>query len=610
MPNDRDIQLLKEARNSQFEEASEPKRGRVIEVNGTIFGTLPNTVWIQPLDENSSPRQVFNPGTILNLQNGSPVYYRQTPKPPAPWELVNFDLGLYAPSASTYANLFQLNVPPHASLHELRAGFPGPDSLNVHPHAVVDLSIRPTIPNSMQVRIYGGWYAASDGTYKYLAGPTNSSDLTASIPGSAGYSKIIAFLLNRLTGVVSTVAGSDYVEGTTPVYPSVTTDFILLSAVRLTNGMTAIGNRNFDREMRAIVGNTGAGGFWKDAGGGAIYYDGGDVGVGGIPERPLDFYGGSSHSGSFRIRGSTPATELVDLYVGSTGIFYVDFTNSGEVAPYLEVRPTDDEYGLKVTAPGSASAFLNIFVTDATPDVVNLTASNVGGTNGIFLYSDGDVTVDGNVDLTAGKDIFPEADGGGLFQRNVDHWQNPSTTHFNSFSGWTFATYTGFVTPATQDIATYPSVLRLANSAVEGTGRVFAYRSTFGSDIFTRVVHGAADIRTGLRMDDGTNDNYFELWITPSGGLMQLWWRKAIGGVVTGPTQLWGASAFPAQFITLRLFRGGDIVLFYYGINSPITVFLGSQAVTGWSPARSGIYHEHTSGTFSSDRVSLYDWYK
>jgi hypothetical protein len=245
----------------------------------------------------------------------------------------------------------------------------------------------------MQVRIYGGWYAASDGTYKYLAGPTNSSDLTASIPGSAGYSKIIAFLLNRLTGVVSTVSGSDYVEGTTPVYPSVTTDFILLSAVRLTNGMTAVGNRNFDREMRAIVGNTGAGGFWKDAGGGAIYYDGGDVGVGGIPERPLDFYGGSSHSGSFRIRGSTPATELVDLYVGSTGIFYVDFTNSGEVAPYLEVRPTDDEYGLKVTAPGSASAFLNIFVTDATPDVVNLTASNVGGTNGIFLTSDGAVGI-------------------------------------------------------------------------------------------------------------------------------------------------------------------------------------------------------------------------
>lgn len=257
--NNRDLQLIKRQNDAQFEAESEVRRGEVVAVNGSIVGTLPNTIWVRPLDENASPRQVFNPGTILNLEAGATVYYRQSPKPPAPWELINFDSSIYAPAAEQYQSLWQSNVSPHGASHELKAGYPGPDPLNVHPHAVVDLSCRPTVPASMKVRIYGGWYAGVDGNYAFLSGPFNSADLTASIPGSTGYSKIIAFVLDRSTGVVSTVAGSNYVEGTTPSYPTVTTDYILLSAVRLTNGMTAIENRNFDREMRAIVGNTGAG---------------------------------------------------------------------------------------------------------------------------------------------------------------------------------------------------------------------------------------------------------------------------------------------------------------------------------------------------------------
>jgi len=211
----------------------------------------------------------------------------------------------------------------------------------------------------------------------------------------------------------------------------------------------------------------------------------------------------------------------------------------------------------------------------------------------------------GHLKMPAAGDVYPCGDGAGLRQR-VDGWRTYSD-HFNAFSGYTWASYSGFVTPATKEVTTYPSVLWIYNSATEGNGRAFAYTAASGG-IIALAELGTTEVRTGIRMDDGTNDNYVELWMEPAtGGLVALYYRYAIGGSVTGPTQLWNSQAFPLGWYRLRLARSTTTYFYYSSFGDAIIPAYHGALSLGWTATRTGLYHEHLSTTYSSDRCSLFD---
>ncbi len=249
----REIALQEEERSAAFAAPSDIKRGEITEVDGSIEGDLPYLVWVKPFEPNANPLQMLNPGVIENLQVDMPVFYKQDPEAPALWSLVDFDEGTFASDASTFLTLPGVNSPPHAVKHIMAPGNPGPDPLNVYSHAMVDFAVRPTQPTSMKVRVSSGWYPGAD-NYEFFTGPANSKDFTSDIPASAGKSLIVAIGVDK-TGTLVYNNGVEYVTGE-PVpdasWPVVPATRLLISAIRLDNGMTIIQNENFDHEMRPV----------------------------------------------------------------------------------------------------------------------------------------------------------------------------------------------------------------------------------------------------------------------------------------------------------------------------------------------------------------------
>lgn len=252
---------------------------------------------------------------------------------------------------------------------------------------------------------------------------------------------------------------------------------------------------------------------------------------------------------------------------------------------------------------------VNLLFVDAGNDRVGI------GTSGPST------AVDVNGDAASDDLYLRDADSQddtGTLGRIANSWRTTVADHFGdgSFSGYTWASYTGFVTPGniTEGGAGLGSVLRVANTATEGTGRAFAYVTPF-SDASCRCAVGRLNVRTGLRMDDGTDDNYAEIWLsTISGDVGQngtygVFLRYSVGGSVTGPTQQIGGVEYPVDWVILRLIRSGDNVFAHCSVGGISEGFLGTMIVTGWTPARVGLYHEHQGGSYSNVRCSYFDWF-
>lgn len=251
-----DIKRKQAARDSDFEPIRDIRRGYIIEVNGSIEGSREGYVWFKSLETDTPPREVFNPGEIQNVRANMYCEIERNPKEPARWQILRFDTGVYFDDQSTYETLPGLSgIGPHGADHEYVSGRPGSDPVTVYPRAISDFAVRPTSPASMKVRIYGGWYPGSV-NYEKFSGPVNSKDFTADIPGTAGRALIEAITIDA-GGTIGYVTGSLFVDGL-PVpassLPSVGTDVMIISAIRLVNGMTEIAEANFDVEIRPVFG--------------------------------------------------------------------------------------------------------------------------------------------------------------------------------------------------------------------------------------------------------------------------------------------------------------------------------------------------------------------
>jgi hypothetical protein len=256
---------------------------------------------------------------------------------------------------------------------------------------------------------------------------------------------------------------------------------------------------------------------------------------------------------------------------------------------------------------------------------------DLNGVDGALVFdADGDTTIsaptDDEIDIevggsdiaewkagglygASGMDVYPEGDGGGLFQRNVDHWVVPND-HFNAFSGWTWATNGVFDgAPSSVDIASFLSLVTLVNDNIAEDH--FAYKSGEATSIFCRLSKGINSY-VGIRLDDGDDSDYIELRLVDSAtvGFFRIDFVTNTGGA--GPVTTTAVDNLSAAFYVIRLARstGANWAVFsFYVKDTPIPLSTGAALGSlNWTPTRYGFIFGQRLVASSADRAGLIDW--
>lgn len=213
----------------------------------------------------------------------------------------------------------------------------------------------------------------------------------------------------------------------------------------------------------------------------------------------------------------------------------------------------------------------------------------------------------GHIYLGTAKDVSPMDDGGGLFQRGVDHWRT-ITDHFNTFAGYTWANYAPFDgAPSVVDVAGYPSLLRLVNDDITEDHFCYVTCSATGS-LVARLTKGVNSY-VGIRMQNNDNDNddyvEFKLVDGTATGLYRLQMDVRVGGGAV--TTVYSVDALPMAFYLLRIAKIATNVYCYYTMDTPLTLYV-SGAAAGWTAARAGIVFGQRTSASSYDRAGIVDW--
>lgn len=183
------------------------------------------------------------------------------------------------------------------------------------------------------------------------------------------------------------------------------------------------------------------------------------------------------------------------------------------------------------------------------------------------------------------------------------------TSHLNADPGFSYAAYTGFVTPIVD--MTIASLMRLYYSGgTANNTRFFSYKA-YSQTLQTVCYVGIENSRAGLRMDDGTNNNYMELFLEyQTDGTQKLRYRYALAGVVTGPTDLWSGIKVPIQAYKLQMINFGTNIYLFASEVDVIGAPVIATPVTNWTPTRVGFYGEHPSGgALDVQRAAIFDSY-
>lgn len=319
----RNLEKGKEEHDSQFEALRDIRSGYVFEVNNSVDGDRNGLVWFKAIDGDSPPFQVFYDGSIGDLRNDMFCRIERDPKKPSRWRIKEFTTDVYFDDQSTYEQLPSRSAIPAKEDYEWPPGFPGVRALNIFPRAITDFAVRPTSPSSMKVRVYSGVYPGAI-NYERFLGPVNTKDFTADVPG-AGLARLVGISIDN-SGSLNYYNGSTFVAGLPmpdAAIPSVSSSEMLISAVRLVNGMTAIEESNFDLEMRPLLANgtvnVKVSEVWEgDFGNVALTADDdGKIGIG-IPTPATPLHILSDAAGLARLERATTADNFAALQIYNT----------------------------------------------------------------------------------------------------------------------------------------------------------------------------------------------------------------------------------------------------------------------------------------------------
>ena len=295
--------------------------------------------------------------------------------------------------------------------------------------------------------------------------------------------------------------------------------------------------------------------------------------------------------------GHGPAIPGATQYYGFTLGLGADYNPSNEACqlywprtpyggnPYLSLRFREGTGDTAWTAwskvyAGYADSAGNATTTSQT----TFGSLNVGSATGAEI---GDVRVSGDVYL---------ADNSGALSRE-SAWVSP-TDHFATFSSvWAWASSPFDGAPSYAETSTFPGLLLLRDGYT--THKNFAYRAC-GSDVdmCARLSCGI-DSYVGLRIDDGSDNNYIEMRFTA----MLITQRYRSGGDITETT----IAAARAEWYIFRLARAGGINYWFYGVNTPFPQYITSNSAT-WTASRAGIIFGQRGIAYNPDRMAAIDW--
>lgn len=226
-----------------------------------------------------------------------------------------------------------------------------------------------------------------------------------------------------------------------------------------------------------------------------------------------------------------------------------------------------------------------------------------------------------NIYLASGKDIFPDGDIYGLWDRFInwgilpdEHWHQNA----DDISWVGYATYTGFTSTIGSSSTDHSSLKISVNPAAS----TFRYRaSSNGADIYLRARCGLTYLSTsGIMIDDGTSNadgkganNFYRTYITQSalgGAVTAVEEFRTGGGAVStnvGPTMPYGRPV-GLKIAAIATTRWTNWLAQCSTIDELGEVrFTGGTGSMSWTPARVGLYAKHTGGDFG--RKAVWDWY-
>lgn len=266
---------------------------------------------------------------------------------------------------------------------------------------------------------------------------------------------------------------------------------------------------------------------------------------------------------------------------------------------YLQARRSNDS--------GSTEWMIRVWNAGSYVDAIRVLSDGKVG----ILKSTPTRALDVTGAIGASQDMYPKGDNAGLLQRLVDIWINPAT-HFTSFSGWTWATDAGIFAgaPSSIDVASYPSLAVITHSNT--TDSHFAYKSGNPQNLLCRLCKGV-DSYVGIRIDDGTNDNFVELRLEngTTGGFQKVVRYYQTGGA--GALSNTCIDNLIPAFWILKLGRsattGTWTAYMYVTRDSPVPIYVGGAVSSlTWTVARYGITFGQRAYT-GFDRAGIFDWF-
>lgn len=228
----------------------------------------------------------------------------------------------------------------------------------------------------------------------------------------------------------------------------------------------------------------------------------------------------------------------------------------------------------------------------------------------------GDGTWRGSLDLTGyvktADDMYPYGDTLGMMRRQINRLGNTLITdHFRGGSIPSGHTWQGapFATPTTLVYNNVGDYLAVAHGSSLGFLAKTSV-TTYLNKTITARVHTSANCSLGLRVDDNSDNNYFQCYLLYSGGGVGTFksQQRTGGGAVTTTT---ATTCLLDSFYVMKLLTfnngAGHTPIFYLvnELGDSLTVITGTAST--WAVSRAGIVLNADST--SKGGVARADWF-
>jgi len=313
------------------------------------------------------------------------------------------------------------------------------------------------------------------------------------------------------------------------------------------------------------------------------------------------------------------AISSTDNYSGYNALlsssFYAAFTNTETITATKEL--TDTDYPIQVLTAGTTDQVCELPVEAVTNHPHLIICASTSSNNIIVKDDAGAVTY---VTLEPGERALCISSGtawttsildnGSVFDELVlrRDWFLSWSDHFNSDPSWTWwndPTGTNGVKVFGNSHFTLQADDTLAKAFYYQTG------TTTSRDIHT-MLYVSFQAEGGLRVDDGTDNNYVELYLEyESAGKMRVVSRRRSGG--GSPVETNQITGLSFQKYYLRMVNSSTNMLLYFG-NDYVTgysqVYMGAESLpfTASSSDRYGIFA--TKAGAGSSRAAIFDAWK